>query len=362
MALPPTMRAQRRRFLALLAALPGAGGVRPAFGTLLAAVASAPAIGGPPGTSAPATPLSGSLPSTPAAPSQQQPGPPQRWPARPIRLLLAYPPGGVSDAVARQLAEQLSRQLAVRVLVEHRPGAGGALAMEALARSTPDGHTLGFAAATAVALVTTTAQRQAGALPVTPVAGVMRTPVLVVGTPALRARTFPAMLAVAATEPGGIRWATTGEGTTGHAVLERVRQASGAAIVHIPYKGGGQQLTDALAGHFEVLSTNVAAQQLEAIRTGRFTALGVGAPERLPVLPDTPTLAELGHPQANLDSLFGVFAPPGLPAPLVRRLNGEVATALQWPELRGKLLEASNLPFAGSAETFAARVRLEGQR
>jgi tripartite-type tricarboxylate transporter receptor subunit TctC len=284
------------------------------------------------------------------------------WPARPIRLLLAYPPGGVSDAVARLLADRLARQLAVPVRVEHRPGAGGALAMEALARSAPDGHTLGFAAATAVALITSPRQQQAGTLPVTAVAGVMRTPVLVVGTPALRARSFADMLAVAGSVAGGIRWATTGEGTTGHAVLERVQQATGAAIVHIPYKGGGQQLTDALAGHFEVLSTNVAAQQLDAIRSSRFTALAVGAPARLPVLPETPTLAELGYPQANLDSLFGVFAPPGLPAQLVRRLNEEVAAALQQPEIRKRLVEANNLPFAGTAEEFAVRVGVEGRR
>jgi len=252
--------------------------------------------------------------------------------------------------------------LSVPVFVENRPGASGTLAMDLVARSAADGYTLGFGAATAVALLASMGQRDGKTLPVTPVAGVMRTPVLVVGTSALQANTFTAMLAQARAESGGIRWATTGEGTTGHSVLERVRYASGAHIIHIPYKGGGQQLNDALGGHFEVLSTNVAPQQLEAIKSGRFTALAVGAPGRLPVLPDVPTLVELGFARANLDSLFGLFAPPGTPASIVARINAEVAVALRNPSLRTKLLAASNTPYTGSALEFAAQVRLEAER
>lgn len=279
-------------------------------------------------------------------------------PEGPIRIIVAYPPGGVSDQVARELAERLAVRMAVPVRVENRPGAGGAVAMDALVRSPPDGHTLAFAAATAVALLAAARGRDAAAaLPVVPVAGVMRTPMLVVGTPALRSGSFAQMLQAAIALPGGIRWATTGEGTTGHAVLERVRRASGATIVHIPYKGGGQQLNDALGGHFEVLSTNVAAQQMEAIRAGRLTALAVGAPARLPVLPDTPTLAELGFAQANLDSLFGLFAPLGIAPERVQQLNAEVAQALRHPALRDKLLASNNVPFEGSAAQFAQQLR-----
>lgn len=301
-----------------------------------------------------------------AAPAQST-RPPQRnappaWPTRPVRILLAYPAGGVSDLIARELAELVSTQLSVPVFVENRPGASGTLAMDLVARSAADGYTLGFGAATAVALLASMGQRDPKVLPVTPVAGVMRTPVLVVGTSALPSSTFTGMLAQARAEPGGIRWATTGEGTTGHSVLERVRRASGTHIIHIPYKGGGQQLNDALGGHFEVLSTNVAPQQLEAIKTGRFTALAVGAPERLPVLPDVPTLAELGFARANLDSLFGLFAPPGTPAGIVARINAEVAVALRNTSLRSKLLAASNTPYMGSAAEFAAQVRLEAER
>lgn len=313
-----------------------------------------------------------------------------RWPSRTIRLLVAYPVGGVSDQVARELARQLSKQLSVQVLVENRPGAGGSIAMQTLNRSAPDGHTLGFAAVTALRLPaqgrdgwrstdlavcadngheerqerlrTQTPDRPSGSkqnptvLTLTPVAGVMFTPVLIAGTPALGAGSFEDMLRWARTRPESLRWATTGEGTTGHTVLEHVRRASGVRVVHVPYKGGGQQITDAIGGHFEVLSTNVAQPQLRAIAAGQLTALAVGTPQRLPALPDTPTLAELGFPQANLDSLFGLFAAPNTSAEVVRLIHEEVTHALRDSPLAKNLKAMSNIPFAGSAMEFEAEV------
>jgi tripartite-type tricarboxylate transporter receptor subunit TctC len=286
----------------------------------------------------------------------------REWPTRAVRILVAYPPGGVSDAIARELASLLAHQSGFPVVVENRAGASGTLAMEQLARSSPDGHFLCFGAATAVTLLAATKHLPTGTLPVAPVAGVMRTPVLVVGTTALRANSFGEMLEVARTQPGGVRWATTGVGTTGHMVLERVRRASGAPLLHIPYKGGAQQITDALGGHFEVLSTNVAPQQLEAIHRGHLTALAVGAPESLAVLPSIPTLAELGFPQANLNSLFGLFAPPGISPANVVGIHGQVALALRSTGLRNRLLAAHNMPFTGGPAEFAAQVLRESQR
>ena len=281
----------------------------------------------------------------------------RRWPTRPVRLLLAYPPGGASDAVARALAQLLTEQLGVAVRVEHRAGAGGAVAIQALARATPDGHTLVFAAITALSRVPAA---DPNVLPVAPVAAVMQTPVLVVGTPALKAVGFREMLAQARTPAASIRWATTGEGTTGHRVLEVVRRASGASITHVPYKGGGQQINDALAGQFEVLSTNVAALQLAAIRSRRLQPLAVGAPARLAVLPDVPTLAELGYPQANLASLFGVFAPAGTPPAVIESINAAVGTALRDHRLRSRLLAIDNVPAQGSASDFTRQIAEQG--
>ena len=283
--------------------------------------------------------------------------------AGPLRIVVAYPPGGVSDAIARALAAELAPRLGVPVQVENRPGAGGAIALRSLARAKADGRLLVFSAVTPLALdpqlraLPATASTRGGLPPaVAPVAGVMLTPSLLVGTTAFRGRSFADLLAVARERPGGLRWATSGIATTGHLILEQVRAAGGIVVTHVPYKGGGQQLSDALAGQFELLSTNVGALQLRYVRSGRFKALAVGAPQRVPQLPDVPTLAELGFPQANLASRFGLFAPGGTPPARLRRLNAAVDAALQQSAIRGALLEAGSLPTGGSAEAFADEI------
>ena len=276
----------------------------------------------------------------------------------PLRIVVAYPPGGVSDAVARALAAELALRLGVPVQVENRPGAGGAIALRSLSRAAADGRMLVLSAVTPLALDPQLRARPAAGLPstVAPVAGVMLTPSLLVGTAAFRGRSFADLLAAARERPGDLRWATSGVATTGHLILEQVRAASGIVVTHVPYKGGGQQLSDALAGQFELLSTNVGALQLRYVRNGRFKALAVGAPQRVPQLPDVPTLAELGLPQANLASRFGLFAPGGTPPARLRRLNAAVDAALQQSAIRGALLEAGSLPMGGSAEAFADEI------
>lgn len=292
----------------------------------------------------------------------------QKRPGAALKMLVAYPPGGVSDLVARALAKEMADRLQVPVIVENRSGASGTLALELLQRSPPDGQTLVFTAAAAVGLVRHAAARRSptsaatAPLPVQPVAGVMRTPLLLVGTSALASSAFADMIEEARKHPGMLRWATTGEGTTGHTVLQRVSQRASVRIAHVPYKGGGQQLTDALGGHFELLSTNVAPSQLSALRDGRFKALAVGAPRRLPVLPEVPTLAELGYPSANLDSLFGLFAPPGTPSQVVERLHTLIEQALRSPSIRQSLLDANNQPYEGSVQDFALQVQHETDR
>jgi tripartite-type tricarboxylate transporter receptor subunit TctC len=277
------------------------------------------------------------------------------WPARPLRIVVGYPPGGVSDAITRALAERLAAQLGVPVLVENKAGAAGAVAMAAVAKAAPDGHTLCFSAISPLTL----SERPPTGL--VPVASVMYTPVLLLGTPALAAASFAEMLALAKAQPASVRWATSGLGTTGHLVLEQVQLASGAQFTHVPYKGGGQQLADALGGQFEVLSSNVGAMQLEQVRAGRFKPLAVGAPQRVAVLPEVPTLAELGFAQANRVSLFGFFAPTATLRERLVRLNAEINAALASPEIRERLLAVNNVPTGGSAEEFARQIQQERQ-
>ncbi|MET3380277.1 Bug family tripartite tricarboxylate transporter substrate binding protein [Variovorax paradoxus] len=285
------------------------------------------------------------------------------WPSRPVRLIVVYPPGGVSDGMARVLAEPLAQSLGVPVLIENRPGAGGSLGMDALARATPDGCTLAFSAISPLTLhpllarVPYDPQRA-----FVPVASVMRTPVLVVGTPAFTGHGFGELIAQARRQPGEVRWATSGVATIGHLVLAQVRVQSRTDITHIPYQGGGPQLNDALSGQFEVLSTNVAAQQLQYIEGGRFQALAVGAPARIEALPAVPTLAELGFEKANRDSLFGIFAPARTPAAVVQRLNAEINRVLDSSVVRARLRGAYNLPAGGGTDDFAHEIAVDRRR
>lgn len=288
------------------------------------------------------------------------PMPAAAWPPQRLRLLVAYPVGGLSSDVSSALAEVLTRQLGVAVIVEHRPGAGGTLAIDAVARAAGDGGTLAFSAITPLTLAPLL-----GPVPydprsdVRPVIGVMATPVLVVGTPALAAGDWAATLALARQRPGALRWATSGLGTTGHLVLERATAAAGVEVTHVPYKGGGQQITDALGGQFELLSTNLAPLPLRHVREGRLRALAVTGTRRHPALPEVPTLAEQGLTVANLVSTFALFAPGATPPALVQRLNRALDAALGDAALRGLLQQADNEVLGGSADALALRIESE---
>lgn len=282
---------------------------------------------------------------------------------RPVRLIVVYPPGGVSDGMARVLAEPLAQALGVPVRIENRAGAGGSLGMDALSRAAPDGDTLAFSAISPLTLHPLLARVPYDPLRgFVPVASVMRTPVLVVGTPAFTGRGFGELIAQARQRPGAVRWATSGVATIGHMVLAQVRMQSRTDITHIPYQGGGPQLNDALSGQFEVLSTNVAAQQLQYIESGRFQALAVGAPARIEALPAVPTLAELGFERANRDSLFGIFAPARTPSAVVQRLNAQINRVLESDTVRERLRGAYNLPAGGSSDDFAQEIAVDRRR
>jgi len=279
------------------------------------------------------------------------------WPSRPIHLIVAYPPGGVSDDTARALAQGLATRLKVPVVVENRAGAGGVAAMETLARAAPDGYTLAYSAISPLVFAPLAAKPRYDPLrDFAPVLGVMDTPVLLLAHPGFKADTLAELLSLARAAPGSVRWASSGQATVGHMVLEQIRQASGVDITHVPYKGGGQQLNDALGGQFEVLSSNVAGPQLQYVRQGRLKALAVGAPARLAVLPEVPTLAELGFAQANLVSTFAIFAPRGTPADRLALLNRALNSVLLQPEISARMLAVDNIPTGGSPEALARRI------
>ncbi|MES2940443.1 MAG: tripartite tricarboxylate transporter substrate binding protein [Pseudomonadota bacterium] len=284
------------------------------------------------------------------------------WPARPLRIVVAYPPGGVSDAVARAIADKLSPALGQPVVVDNKGGASGSIGMDAVAKSAPDGYTIGFSAISPLAL-----SPHLGKSPFDPqkdvvaLASVMYSPVLLLATPATAARDLKELLAAGKAKPGSLRWGTSGPASLGHIMLEQMKAAAGMDITHIPYKGGGQQITDALSGQFELLSVNASPAVLGHVKAGKLRALAVGAPQRMEALPQVPTLAEQGFAAANMTSLFGFFAPAGTLAPILQRLNAEINKVLAMPDMRQRLLATDNVPTGGSAAEFAKQIAAESE-
>lgn len=282
------------------------------------------------------------------------------WPSKPLRMIVVYPAGGISDHVGRFISHQASALLKIPVVVENRAGVGGSVGMAVVAKAPPDGHTLAFAA---ISTLTSLPQFNPVAYnpqrDFAPVVGVMRTPTLVVGTPIFPGARLSDISNMPLSSNEGYRWATSGVGTTGHMVMEQVRLATQAKLVHIPYKGGGQQINDALAGHFELLSTNLGVAQLRHIQAQALKPLAIGAPSRVRQLSDVPTLEELGFSKANLMSTFGIFAPAQTPQTIIQQLNFMFNAILSTAEFRARLADTEDLILGGSSEQFAQLIHKE---
>lgn len=286
----------------------------------------------------------------------------EAWPTKPIRMVVSYPAGGVSDNVARALGDKLSAQLGQTVVIENKAGAGGAIGLDQVAKSVADGYTLGFSSISPLALSPHLGKMAFDARKdIAPVVSVMYSPILILGTKANKATNFAGLLEQSRKDPGSVRWATAGLASLGHIVLEQVRHQAKVDITHVPYKGGGQQMNDGLGGQYEILSTNASPTVMPHIQSGSFTPLAVGAPKRLESLPKVPTLAELGYPAANSTSLFGIFAPAGTPKAVLDRLNAEINKALAEPDIQQRLKASDNVPTGGTAAAFAKQIAAESQ-
>jgi tripartite-type tricarboxylate transporter receptor subunit TctC len=286
----------------------------------------------------------------------------QAWPTKPIKLIVAYPPGGVSDSVARTLADKLSPGLGVPVVIDNKAGASGAIGVDAIAKSAPDGYTVGFSAVSPLAL-----SPHLGKPPfdpkkdLVPVVSVMYSPVLLLATPATDAKDFKSLMDAARSKPGAVRWSTSGPASLGHIMLEQLKSTARVDITHVPYRGGGQMITDAMGGQFEILSINSGPAIVQQVKAGKLRALAVGAPARMDSLPQVPTLAELGFAAANMTSTFGIFAPAGTPAAIIERFNAQFNKVLAMPDVRAKLIAADNVPTGGTAAAFANQIAQESE-
>ena len=282
------------------------------------------------------------------------------WPARALRLIVAYPTGGTTDAVARALADKLSTQLGQPVVVENKAGAAGAIGMDAVAKAAPDGYTVGIAAVSPLTLNPHVSKLPYDALrDIAPVASVMYSPVYLLATPAFTGKTFEDVITQSRSKPGSIRVATSGIATIGHIMVEQIKAKGRVDLTHVPYKGGGQVTVDAAGGQFELFTTNPSPSANGQIKAGTLRVIAVGAPQRLPAFPAAPTFAELGYPEANLSSTFGIFAPAKVPSEIIQRLYAEIAKAVATPDLTRRLTELDNLPIVMNPAEFSRFIRSE---
>jgi tripartite-type tricarboxylate transporter receptor subunit TctC len=283
----------------------------------------------------------------------------QTFPTKPVRVIVVYPPGGVSDGVARLVAEKIGPGLGQQVVVENRGGAGGAIGMDAMAKSAPDGHTIAFGAISPLTLLPHVGKVPYDALAdVVPLASVMYSPVYLLATPAFSGKDFADVVAHAKAKPGTLRTGTSGIATLGHLMVEQLRIA-GVDLVHVPYRGGGQVVTDAAGGQFELFTANPSAGVNAMLQQGRFRLLAVAAPKRLAARPDVPTLTEAGYPDSSYTSHFGFFAPAKAPEAALQRLHAAINAALALPEVAERLAKMDNVPAPASMAEFAQIVRRE---
>lgn len=282
----------------------------------------------------------------------------QTWPSKPVRIVVPYVVGGTSDAAARLLAERM--QLGQPVVVENRGGAGGVTGMDLVAKAAPDGHTLAFAAISPLTLSPHLQHVPYDPLKdIVPVARVMFSPVYLVATSAFAGKSFADVISAAKAAPGKLMFATSGMGSLGHLMLEQISRRANVKLNHIPYKGGGQVTNDAASGQFDLFTANPSPAVNALIAQGRLRVLAVAAPRRLPTFPDVPTFEELGQPDANLSSVFGIFAPAHTPPAVLARLNTDINRLLASKDIEERLARLDNIVSPASAEEFTNQVQRE---
>jgi tripartite-type tricarboxylate transporter receptor subunit TctC len=261
----------------------------------------------------------------------------QAYPAKPVKLLVGFPPGSAADVVARIVAPRLGEGLGQQVVADNRPGAGSSIAAEAVVRSPADGYTL-FLGSVANAINSTLNKGLTFdfAKELAPVAGVASLPNLLVVHPSVPARTVAELIAAARANPGAILYGSSGNGTSPHLSGELFNLAADVKLVHIPYKGSPQAVTDLLAGRVQVMFSPVSTV-LAQIKAGKLRALASTGAQRSAAAPDLPTVSESGLPGFETSIWFGLFAPAATPRDIVERLARETARVVAEPDIRSRL-------------------------
>jgi len=279
----------------------------------------------------------------------------QAYPTRPVRWIVPYPPGGAADPIARLIGPFLSERLGKPVVIENKPGAGANIGTEFVVRSPPDGHTLLFI--TTANMINATFYRDLSfdfMRDITPVAGLVRLPLVLEVNPSVPVKTVAELIAYAKANPGKVNFASAGVGTSLHLAAELFNMMTGTKMIHVPYRGSAPALTDLLAGQVQVLFDNLFTS-LEHIKAGKLRAVGVATAARVQQLPDLPTVAD-AVPGYEASSVFGVGVPTGTPREITELLNRELDAALADPRIRGRLLELTAIPIPSLAAEFRAEM------
>lgn len=285
----------------------------------------------------------------------------QGYPARPVRIIVGFTAGGPPDILSRLIGQWLSERLNQQFIVETRPGAGSNIATEAVVNAPADGQMLLLVSAANAVNATLYDKLNFDFIrDIAPVAGLIRSPNLMVVNPSVPAHTVPEFIAYAKANPGKINMASSGNGTSPHVAGELFKLMTGVNMVHVPYRGGVPALTDLLAGQVQVYFTTV-TNAIEYIRAGRLRALAVSSRERLEILPDLPTLNEF-VPGYEASGWFGIGAPRNTPADIIETLNREINAGLADAKLKARLLDLGGTVLTGSAAEFGKLVAEETEK
>jgi tripartite-type tricarboxylate transporter receptor subunit TctC len=284
----------------------------------------------------------------------------QEYPSRPIRVLIAFPPGGPTDFVGRLLADKMTTLLGQRVYIENKPGANGTVGADNIAKSDPDGYSLFLTTAGAV----TISPHVMANIPYdslrdfAPIAEVVTNTTVLVVNPKMAIKTATELVALAKQKPGAIPFASTGIGSTTHLAQVLLADAAGVQFLHVPYRGAAPALTDLLAGQVQVLAADLTVLMAQ-IEGAAVVPIGAAADQRNQTIPQVPTLTEQGYPNTDASNWYALLAPAKTPPALIKKLNAAVNMALADPDVRGKIVKSGAVPVGGSPEALAVFMRAE---
>jgi tripartite-type tricarboxylate transporter receptor subunit TctC len=285
------------------------------------------------------------------------------YPSQPIKVIVPFPPAGGTDVVARLVVEKVRAATGWTFVVDNKAGAGGNIGMDAVAKSKPDGYTLGMGQTANLAINPSLYSKMPfdAAKDFVPVALVAGQPVVLVVNTASPFKTVADLVAAAKAKPSAVTMASAGNGTVGHLTGEMFSRQAGIKVNHIPYKGAGPAATDLLGGQVDFYFATPQAV-VSFVKAGKLRALAVSSAKRLPVLPNVPTVAEGGLKGFDTTDWKLLVAPAGTPADIVKRLNAEVEKAMSKPETAAQLLAEGSIPLSGSAQQAAQYLKAEQQR